>query len=107
MSFDPLPPLLAQPCRQCGIREHPLKCLCQRLAVTRRYLQTAVGDHLACGSETNEVYVYRKDLASPITSVRFARDLTEPHGFISACTWRDDDLLIAANSNGVVKILRS
>jgi E3 ubiquitin-protein ligase RFWD2 len=68
---------------------------------------STVGDYIACGSETNEVYVYRKDLASPITSVRFARDLTEPHGFISACTWRDDDLLIAANSNGVVKILRS
>jgi len=68
---------------------------------------STVGDYIACGSETNEVYVYRKDLASPISSVRFARDLTESHGFISACTWRDDDLLIAANSNGVVKILRS
>ena len=68
---------------------------------------TAVGDHVACGSETNEVLIYRKDLSSPIASIGFARDANEPRGFISACAWRSDEsVLVAANSNGVVKVLR-
>ncbi len=68
---------------------------------------TAVGDHVACGSETNEVFIYRKDLSSPIASIGFARDANEPRGFISACAWRSDEsVLVAANSNGVVKVLR-
>ena len=68
---------------------------------------TAVGDHVACGSETNEVFIYRKDLSSPIASIGFARDANEPRGFISACAWRSDEsVLVAANSNGVVKVMR-
>ena len=68
---------------------------------------TAVGDHVACGSETNEVFIYRKDISSPIASIGFARDANEPRGFISACAWRSDEsVLVAANSNGVVKVLR-
>ena len=68
---------------------------------------TAVGDHVACGSETNEVFIYRKDLSSPIASIGFARDANEPRGFISACAWRSDEsVLVAANSNGGVKVLR-
>lgn len=68
---------------------------------------TAVGDHVACGSETNEVFIYRKDLSSPIASIGFARDANEPRGFISAFAWRSDEsVLVAANSNGVVKVLR-
>ena len=68
---------------------------------------TAVGDHVACGSETNEVFIYRKDLSSPIASIGFARDANEPRGFISACAWRSDEsVLVAANSNGAVKVLR-
>jgi E3 ubiquitin-protein ligase RFWD2 len=68
---------------------------------------TTVGDCIACGSETNEVFIYRKDLSSPIASVGFARDAHEPRGFISACAWRSDDsVLVAANSNGLVKVLR-
>ena len=68
---------------------------------------TAVGEHVACGRETNEVFIYRKDLSSPIASIGFARDANEPRGFISACAWRSDEsVLVAANSNGVVKVLR-
>jgi|UniRef100_A0A6U0DRR8 E3 ubiquitin-protein ligase RFWD2 len=72
---------------------------------------TVAGDHIACGSETNEVYIYHKELSSPITSVNFAgsgvvEDVTMPRAFISAATWKSDDsVLVAANSTGMIKVL--
>jgi E3 ubiquitin-protein ligase RFWD2 len=72
---------------------------------------TVAGEHIACGSETNEVYIYHKELSSPITSVNFAGsaadgEMNMPRAFISAATWKSDDsVLVAANSTGVIKVL--
>jgi len=72
---------------------------------------TVAGEHVACGSETNEVYIYHKELSSPITSVNFAggaqvEDTNVPRAFISAATWKSDSsVLVAANSTGVIKVL--
>ena len=69
---------------------------------------TVSNDHIACGSETNEVYIYRKDLPLPIASVNCSREQSDARRFISACTWRNDDAtLIAANSAGIIKVLRA
>jgi len=69
---------------------------------------TVSNDHIACGSETNEVYIYRKDLPLPIASVDFSKEQSDARRFISACTWRNDDsTLIAANSAGIIKVLRA
>lgn len=69
-------------------------------------LTTAGSQHIASGSETNEVFLYRKDLPMPITSISFAQERApEERGFVSACTWKSDDsVLIGANSNGVVRV---
>lgn len=74
------------------------------------------GRYVACGSENNALYVYSAGLARPLLAHRFeavrgflerpARD--EEHAdFVSAVCWkRGSDVLLAANSQGLVKVLQ-
>lgn len=85
------------------------------------------GDFIACGSETNDVFVYYKALSKPVASQNFASSLPgveedescspltirsdvagrEQHQFISAMCWKPGNAELAvANSQGSVKIMR-
>lgn len=75
---------------------------------------TVQGELYACGSENNAVYVYHRDLSKPLTTYRFssACPLTEStlenetQQFVSSLCWkRDSNLLVAANSQGNIRIL--
>ncbi|OAY35059.1 E3 ubiquitin-protein ligase COP1 isoform X2 [Manihot esculenta] len=69
-------------------------------------------DYIACGSETNEVFVYHKEISRPVTWHRFGSpemdDADEDAGsyFISAVCWKSDSpTMLAANSQGTIKVL--
>ncbi|KAJ9176846.1 hypothetical protein P3X46_012118 [Hevea brasiliensis] len=69
-------------------------------------------DYIACGSETNDVFVYHKEISKPVTSHRFGSpemdDADEDAGsyFISAVCWKSDSpTMLAANSQGTIKVL--
>ncbi|KAK7275327.1 hypothetical protein RIF29_16440 [Crotalaria pallida] len=72
--------------------------------------------YIACGSETNEVYCYHKSLPVPITSHKFeSTDPISGHSnsddnngqFVSSVCWRKkSNVLVAANSIGIVKLLQ-
>ncbi|CAL0307959.1 unnamed protein product [Lupinus luteus] len=72
--------------------------------------------YIACGSETNEVYCYHKSLPVPITSHKFESinpisghsNSDDNNGqFVSSVCWRKkSNVLIAANSIGIVKLLQ-
>ncbi|KAL7601274.1 hypothetical protein Lser_V15G22756 [Lactuca serriola] len=69
-------------------------------------------DFLACGSETNEVYVYHKAMSKPLTWHRFGTlnvedsDEDGRSDFVSAVCWKSDSpTMLAANSRGMVKVL--
>ncbi|XP_002534127.2 E3 ubiquitin-protein ligase COP1 [Ricinus communis] len=69
-------------------------------------------DYIACGSETNEVYVYHKEISRPVTWHRFGSpemdDADEDAGsyFISAVCWKSDSpTMLTANSQGTIKVL--
>ncbi|ESQ51886.1 hypothetical protein EUTSA_v10016348mg [Eutrema salsugineum] len=73
---------------------------------------TVNSEYLACGSETNEVYVYHKEITRPVTSHRFGspdmEDAEEEAGsyFISAVCWKSDSpTMLTANSQGTIKVL--
>ncbi|CAH8264544.1 unnamed protein product [Arabidopsis lyrata] len=73
---------------------------------------TVNSEYLACGSETNEVYVYHKEITRPVTSHRFGSpdmdDAEEEAGsfFISAVCWKSDSpTMLTANSQGTIKVL--
>lgn len=93
-----------------NVNSGELKCTLKGHLNERNFVGlTTAGDYIACGSESNEVFLYSKDLPMPITSMNFARDpaegASEARVFISACTWKNDkSALIAANSNGIVKV---
>ncbi|XP_052207130.1 E3 ubiquitin-protein ligase COP1-like [Diospyros lotus] len=68
--------------------------------------------HIACGSETNEVFVYHKAISRPVTWHRFGSPIVdetdEDSGsyFISAVCWKNDSpTMLAANSQGTIKVL--
>ncbi|XP_059661141.1 E3 ubiquitin-protein ligase COP1 isoform X2 [Cornus florida] len=68
--------------------------------------------YIACGSETNEVFVYHKAISKPVTWHRFGSpdpdDTDEDAGsyFISAVCWKSDSpTMLAANSQGTIKVL--
>ncbi|KAK6978488.1 E3 ubiquitin-protein ligase RFWD2 [Biomphalaria glabrata] len=73
------------------------------------------GDYIACGSENNSLYLYYKGLSKHILTYKFepGKKLIEKPGkdddsteFVSAVTWKaDSNILVAANSQGVVKLL--
>ncbi|XP_057522888.1 E3 ubiquitin-protein ligase COP1-like isoform X1 [Amaranthus tricolor] len=68
--------------------------------------------YIACGSETNDVYVYHKEISRPVTCHKFGspdvEDADEDAGayFISAVCWKSDSpTLLTANSQGTIKVL--
>ncbi|EFJ35654.1 hypothetical protein SELMODRAFT_141846 [Selaginella moellendorffii] len=62
-------------------------------------------DYVTCGSETNEVFVYHKAISRPATRHRFG-SLDDSLHFISAVCWKSDSpTLLAANSQGTIKVL--
>jgi len=73
------------------------------------------GDWIACGSENNAVYAYYKALKSPVVSIRFGgvnpvtgEDTVEddPSLFVSSVCWKkSSNILLAANSQGTIKVL--
>ncbi|XVF21049.1 hypothetical protein REPUB_Repub12eG0056800 [Reevesia pubescens] len=73
---------------------------------------TVNSEYIACGSETNEVYVYHKEISKPVTWHRFGSqdmdDADEDAGshFISAVCWKSDSpTMLTANSQGTIKVL--
>ncbi|CAN6245939.1 unnamed protein product [Urochloa humidicola] len=69
-------------------------------------------EYIACGSETNEVFVYHKAISKPAASHRFVSsdldDADEDPGsyFISAVCWKSDSpTMLTANSQGTIKVL--
>nr|WIG64894.1 constitutively photomorphogenic 1 [Ginkgo biloba] len=72
---------------------------------------TVNSEYIACGSETNEVFVYHKAISKPAAWHRFGGpDLDDsdddvPH-FISAVCWKSESpTMLAANSQGTIKVL--
>ncbi|XP_053623122.1 E3 ubiquitin-protein ligase COP1-like isoform X2 [Plodia interpunctella] len=75
------------------------------------------GKYVACGSENNALYVYYSGLSRPLLAYRFdavrgflerERRDEEPSEFVSAVCWRraaDSRVLLAANSQGTIKVL--
>ncbi|NP_001145835.1 E3 ubiquitin-protein ligase COP1-like [Zea mays] len=68
-------------------------------------------EYIACGSETNEVFVYHKAISKPAASHRFVSsnldDADDDPGsyFISAVCWKSDSpTMLAANSQGTIKV---
>ncbi|KAK8466988.1 hypothetical protein PHAVU_008G214400 [Phaseolus vulgaris] len=73
---------------------------------------TVSSEYIACGSETNEVFVYHKEISKPLTWHRFGSpdmDDTEDEAgsyFISAVCWKSDrPTILTANSQGTIKVL--
>ncbi|KAK1295829.1 E3 ubiquitin-protein ligase COP1 [Acorus calamus] len=73
---------------------------------------TVNNEYIACGSETNEVFVYHKAISKPAAWHRFGssnlEDADEDMGsyFISAVCWKSDSpTMLTANSQGTIKVL--
>ncbi|XP_010252572.1 PREDICTED: E3 ubiquitin-protein ligase COP1 [Nelumbo nucifera] len=73
---------------------------------------TVNSEYIACGSETNEVFVYHKAISKPAAGHRFGSsdvDDTEDDAgpyFISAVCWKSDSAtMLTANSQGTIKVL--
>ncbi|KAL6176030.1 hypothetical protein ACLB2K_052666 [Fragaria x ananassa] len=73
---------------------------------------TVNNEYIACGSETNEVFVYHKEISKPVTWHRFGspdmEDTDDDAGsyFISAVCWKSDSpTMLTANSQGTIKVL--
>lgn len=82
---------------------------------------TTDGDYIACGSENNSLYVYYKGLQRKLFTFKFEPNTAilsvaedekdrrrddEINEFVSAVCWRQSsNILIAANSQGIIKIL--
>ncbi|CAM8941272.1 unnamed protein product [Rhodiola kirilowii] len=69
-------------------------------------------EYLACGSETNEVYIYHKEICKPATWHKFGSpdsdEADDDAGsyFISAVCWKSDSpTVLTANSQGTIKVL--
>ncbi|KAG0619816.1 hypothetical protein M758_4G167500 [Ceratodon purpureus] len=72
---------------------------------------TVNSEYIACGSETNEVFVYHKEMSTPSSCHKFESPNAEgneddaPH-FISAVCWKSESpTMLAANSQGTIKVL--
>lgn len=77
-------------------------------------LSVAEGSYIACGSETNEVFVYHKSLPVTMLSHKFGyadpisgQEFEDTGGqFVSSVCWRGkSQTLVAANSVGDIKVL--
>ncbi|KAJ9686557.1 hypothetical protein PVL29_015441 [Vitis rotundifolia] len=69
-------------------------------------------EYISCGSETNDVFVYHKEISKPVTWHKFGSpdvdDLDDDIGpyFISAVCWKSDSpTMLTANSQGTIKVL--
>lgn len=75
-------------------------------------------DLIACGSENNALYLYSKGLSQPLLHYRFdvvksallvdkeRAEQEESTEFVSAVCWKpDSNVIVAANSQGTIKIL--
>ncbi|KAF9589481.1 hypothetical protein IFM89_024752 [Coptis chinensis] len=69
-------------------------------------------EYIACGSETNEVFVYHKAISKPAAWHKFSSsdmdDTDDDAGsyFISAVCWKSDSpTMLTANSQGTIKVL--
>ncbi|CAA0817954.1 E3 ubiquitin-protein ligase COP1 [Striga hermonthica] len=68
-------------------------------------------EYIACGSETNEVYVYHKAIARPAVCHKFDSEMEEADDdpssyFISAVCWKSHSpTVLTANSRGTIKVL--
>ncbi|XP_019170184.1 PREDICTED: E3 ubiquitin-protein ligase COP1-like isoform X2 [Ipomoea nil] len=71
---------------------------------------TVNSEYIACGSETNEVFVYHKAISKPAAWHSFGSDMNEADAeigsyFISAVCWKSDSLtMLSANSQGTIKV---
>ncbi|XVF51363.1 hypothetical protein PTKIN_Ptkin04bG0179100 [Pterospermum kingtungense] len=82
----------------------------------KNFVGLSVSDgYIACGSETNEVYAYRRSLPMPITSHKFGsidpisgKETDDDNGlFVSSVCWRGkSNMVVAANSSGCIKVLQ-
>ncbi|CAF0923949.1 unnamed protein product [Didymodactylos carnosus] len=73
--------------------------------------------YIVCGSETNTVHLYQHDISRPLLSYKFDDGSTKASTdrvkkddtgseFVSAMCWSNrENILLAANSQGVVKVL--
>nr|UQE85541.1 E3-ubiquitin ligase [Bacopa monnieri] len=72
---------------------------------------TVNSEYIACGSETNEAFVYHKAISKPAAWHRFSSDMEEAEEdtgsyFISAVCWKNDSpTMLTANSQGTIKVL--
>lgn len=78
---------------------------------------SASGDWISCGSENNAVYTYYKELRDPVITVKFGNSNPvtgedtadeDPSQFVSSVCWKkntSNNILLAANSTGVIKVL--
>ncbi|KAG1327072.1 E3 ubiquitin-protein ligase COP1 [Cocos nucifera] len=73
---------------------------------------TVNNEYIACGSETNDVFVYHKAISKPAACHRFGSsdldDTDDDSGsyFISAVCWKSDSpTMLTANSQGTIKVL--
>ncbi|KAG6604751.1 E3 ubiquitin-protein ligase COP1, partial [Cucurbita argyrosperma subsp. sororia] len=84
-------------------------------ADSRSQVSTYVNSqYIACGSETNEVFVYHKEISRQLTSHQFgspdAGDVEDDAGsnFISAVCWESDSpTILSANSQGTIKVIQA
>ncbi|KAJ1970243.1 hypothetical protein IWQ62_000070 [Dispira parvispora] len=76
---------------------------------------SVVGDWVSCGSENNCAYTYYKSLSQPMFSVPFSTQALvgeeavaeDPSVFVSSVCWKKDaKVLLAANSQGTVRVLQ-
>jgi len=69
--------------------------------------------YIASGSENNTVYVYYNELTKPLLQYKFddggfmdkVKREESMNDFVSALCWSNQNILLAANSQGVVKVL--
>lgn len=72
---------------------------------------TVNSEYIACGSETNDVFVYHKAMSKPASWHRFGSQNPEDSDddsshFISAVCWKSESpTMLAANSQGTIKVL--
>ncbi|KFK38872.1 hypothetical protein AALP_AA3G171700 [Arabis alpina] len=96
-----------------GVNETPLHSFAGHTNL-KNFVGLSVSDgYIATGSETNEVFVYHKAFPMPVMSYMFSNidsasglDVDDASQFISSICWRGQtSTLVAANSNGNIKIL--
>uniref|UniRef100_A0A1J3KAY4 Protein SPA1-RELATED 3 n=1 Tax=Noccaea caerulescens TaxID=107243 RepID=A0A1J3KAY4_NOCCA len=96
-----------------GVNETPLHSFAGHTNL-KNFVGLSVSDgYIATGSETNEVFVYHKAFPMPVMSYMFSNtdsasglEADDASQFISSICWRgQSSTLVAANSNGNIKIL--